>query len=149
MYQIFQECSKHSIKCTKCTITFQTTFFLKQNYRLTIIHSQTLQLSCNSFKFIQTFTRILLSISRLYLSISTTDISTVKTPQFSPYNSSLKSISPLNTTLKTLHNCPKTALPIQNVSTYVFLLIFPVKKRNQHSNFSFHAINSITINNIT
>ena len=53
MYQIFQECSKHSIKCTKCTITFQTTFFLKQNYRLTIIHSQTLQLSCNSFKLSQ------------------------------------------------------------------------------------------------
>lgn len=53
MYQIFQECSKHSIKCTKCTITFQTTFFLKQNYRLTIIHSQTLQLSCNSFKLPQ------------------------------------------------------------------------------------------------
>ena len=53
MYQIFQECSKHSIKCTKCTITFQTTFFLKQNYRLTIIHFQTLQLSCNSFKLSQ------------------------------------------------------------------------------------------------
>ena len=49
MYQIFQECSKHSIKCTKCTITFHTTFFFKQNYRLTIIHSQTLQLIHSNF----------------------------------------------------------------------------------------------------
>lgn len=37
MYQIFQECSKHSIKCTKHTIMFHTMFFLRQNYRLTII----------------------------------------------------------------------------------------------------------------
>ena len=32
---------------------FQEIFFFKQNYRLTIIHSQTLQLSCNSFKLSQ------------------------------------------------------------------------------------------------
>lgn len=32
---------------------FQEMFFLRQNYRLTIIHSQTLQLSCNSFKLSQ------------------------------------------------------------------------------------------------
>ena len=32
---------------------FQEMFFFKQNYRLTIIHSQTLQLSCNLFKFSQ------------------------------------------------------------------------------------------------
>lgn len=77
MYQIFQECSKHSIKCTKCTITFQTTFFLKQNYRLTIIHSQTLQLSCNSFNFSQE-SCYLYSIYILYrLSIQ---------PQFSPFS---------------------------------------------------------------
>ena len=32
---------------------FHTMFFFKQNYRLTIIHSQTLQLSCNLFKLSQ------------------------------------------------------------------------------------------------
>jgi hypothetical protein len=32
---------------------FQEMFFFKQNYRLTIIPSQTLQLSCNSFKLSQ------------------------------------------------------------------------------------------------
>lgn len=32
---------------------FQEMFFFRQNYRLTTIHSQTLQLSCNSFKLPQ------------------------------------------------------------------------------------------------
>ena len=32
---------------------FQEMFFFNQNYRLTIIHSQTLQLSCNLFKLSQ------------------------------------------------------------------------------------------------
>lgn len=138
MFQTFQECSKHSIKCTKCTITFHTTFFFNQNYRLTIIHSQTLQLSCNLFK---------LSQESCYLYLSNLSISTVKTPQFSPYNSSLNPISFYklsHTTPKTLHNCPISAHPVQNVSTYVFLHIFTTLNRNQSSNFSFPTINSIT-----
>ena len=62
-------------------------FFFKQNYRLTIIHSQTLQLSCNSFKLSQ-------ETYQLYLSnLSILSILTVKTPQFSSYNSSLNPIS--------------------------------------------------------
>lgn len=75
MYQIFQECSKHSTKRTKCTITFHTTFFFKQNYCLTIIHSQTLQLSCNSFKlsqesyYLYTTVQYLCTPSKMYFHI--------------------------------------------------------------------------------
>ena len=113
---------------------FQEMFFLRQNYRLTIIHSQTLQFSCNSFKLSQEscylYSIYILSISYLY------PISIVKTPQFSPYNSSLNSISLLKTSPKTLHTHPISAHPIQNVSTYVFLHIFPTKNKNQYLNFS-------------
>lgn len=112
---------------------FQEMFFLKQNYRLTIIHSQTLQLSCNLFKLSQ-------ETYQLYLSnLSILSILTVKTPQFSPYNSSLNPISffkLFNTTPKTLHTHPISAHPVQNVSTYVFLSIFSIKNKNQDLNFS-------------
>ena len=112
---------------------FQEMFFFKQNYRLTIIHSQTLQLSCNLFKLSQ-------ESCQLYLSY----IDYRYTLNFSPYNSSLNSISPLKTTPKTLHTHPISAHSIQNVFSYVFLHIFSTLNRNQSSNFLFHTINSIT-----
>lgn len=147
MYQIFQECSKHSIKYTKCTITFHTMFFLKQNYRQTIIHSQTLQLSCNLFKLSQ-------ESCYLYLSISTTDISTVKTPQFSLYNSSLNPISffklshitsnhHMSDAHKTLHNCPIFVLTYPKC-IYICFSLYILYPKQKSTLRLFPTINNIT-----
>lgn len=129
MYQIFQECSKHSIKCTKCTITFHTTFSLRQNYRLTIIHSQTLQFSCNSFKLSQE-SCYLYSIYILYrLSIQ---------PQFSLCNSSLNLIlSPQTFSQYTIYIIRCHFYSSQNTTTF-FSIHFLLKTKNDTQ--TFHCI---------
>ena len=51
--QVFQNLLIGFSKTVHKLFKFKEMFFFKQNYRLTIIHSQTLQLPCNSFKLSQ------------------------------------------------------------------------------------------------
>lgn len=102
---------------------FQKMFFFKQNYRLTIIHSQTLQLSCNSFKLSQESCYLYL----FYL---------YRLSRHLNFSHTIQALIP--------YHAKNLTHPIQNVSTYVFLPIFPTPNKNQHSNFLFPAINNIT-----
>ena len=130
MYQIFQECSKHSIKCTKCTITFQTTFFLKQNYRLTIIHFQTLQLSCNSFKLSQESCYLYLSYIDYRYALNFYTLNFPHTIQaLNPFHLSIPYQKPY-TTVQYLHTLSKMylhmfffiySLPKTEISTQTFI----------------------------
>lgn len=87
---------------------FQEIFFFKQNYRLTIIHSQTLQFSCNSFKLSQE-SCYLYSIYILYRYIL---YRLSRHLNFPPYNSSLNPIpyQKLYTPIQYLHTLSKMYL---------------------------------------
>ena len=147
MYQIFQECSKHSIKCTKCTITFQTTFFLKQNYRLTIIHSQTynfLVIHSNCHKNLVIY---ILSISYILYISYILSISYIDYRYFYNFPHTIQALISINahnyfqTTSKTIHHCPiiRTQVSLL-ISTMFFSIYFLLKTKNDTLNFYVHSI---------
>lgn len=118
---------------------FQKIFFFKQNYRLTIIHSQTLQLSCNLFKLSQKFCYLYL----IYISLSKTVHRLSKNKKtFSPYNSSLNSIphQKLHTTVQKLHTLSKMYL-----NMFFSLFFLPKTEINTQTFYSTLSTVSLSI----
>lgn len=113
-------------------------FFLRQNYRLTIIHSQTLQISCNLFKLSQE-SCYLYSIYILY-----------RLPIFLNFSHIIQAIISIyvhnyfQTTSKTVHyhnNIP-TQVSLLSSTTF-FSMYFLSKTKNDTLNFYAQSITLI------
>ena len=117
---------------------FQEMFFFKQNYRLTIIHSQTLQRSCNSFKLPQESCYLYL----FYLYRLSRHLNFLHTIQalipFHPSNYPIPPQKPY-TPIQYLHTLSKMYFP-----TFFFIYSF---LKTQISTQTFHSTLSIVSHN--